>query len=57
MHFLFWGNFVKFQKNINSTNLAGFTENKYPTSPTKPTTKYPKSVFKKQLTQVFKYCI
>lgn len=47
MHFLFGKYFVKFQKDVTSINVAAFTENKYPKSPTTNKNKYPKTVIRK----------
>lgn len=47
MHFLFGKYFVKFQKDVTSINVAAFTENKYPSSPTTNKNKYPKTVIRK----------
>lgn len=47
MHFLFWKHFVKFKKDIISINLAVFTENKYPSSPTTNKNKFPKTIIRK----------
>lgn len=46
MHFFGGWHFIKFQKDVTSINLAGFTENKYPNSPT-TTKKYLESVIKR----------